>query len=408
VANVKINNRLFGGIVMTLIGFYAAIAVAEAATGYNDQKIKKLEAYQQRQIAMEALIARQMNSGMGFEESYLAAKEQRTELSKEVIQAGNDTSIWSSRPLRLDTSGEVAPDTTMDDDGAVASVEEEFARSEQDRLLSSEYSRLEGDFPENKDFERDDLMEIRKARLAQARQMANDYTLEKEMRRAAADDYMSAFDHLKDYDYRDNDLPFDESHSEGMEASIAERRDGESRQSRGPAWRDRTLDEMRDRFDFEGEYKKSLDVDYSQSELVDSEKDIPVQSHLKGKRPHGKTLSVLTPRDIMRQVIAPEAQDQQMDLHFDQANLGDILMTLGETGSVNIVLDPTLYQNKLDLHLKKVSLEDALMLLANIYDLGFERVGDSLFIAHKDKLREKSLESRVFKLKATSKNEVLS
>ena len=106
-----------------------------------------------------------------------------------------------------------------------------------------------------------------------------------------------------------------------------------------------------------------------------------------------------TPEAIIQGIINEEFADEKIDLNFDDTSLGDILMTMGEIARLNVVLDPVLKANKLDLHLKDVSIAEALLLIANSYDLGFKRVGDSLYITKRDKLRGENVASKVIKLK---------
>jgi type II secretory pathway component GspD/PulD (secretin) len=125
----------------------------------------------------------------------------------------------------------------------------------------------------------------------------------------------------------------------------------------------------------------------------------------KTSKPVEITPPVASLEEIVASMIKPELRATKIDLKFDQANLGDILMTLGESAKINIVLDPALRNNVLDLHLKDVTLSEALLLISNSYNLGFKRVGDSLFISSKDKLRNENLMTRVFKLRNISVEE---
>jgi len=114
---------------------------------------------------------------------------------------------------------------------------------------------------------------------------------------------------------------------------------------------------------------------------------------------------MMTPQEVVSSIINPEVADVKIDLDFDNTNLQDILMTLGATGGLNIVLDPILKNSKLDLHLKKVTIEESLLLVANTYDLGYKRVGDSLFVTQREKLKEENVVSKLFKLKNVSVEE---
>ena len=131
-----------------------------------------------------------------------------------------------------------------------------------------------------------------------------------------------------------------------------------------------------------------------------------VQKQEEEEEDEGDAIQVMmTPQEVVGSIIKPEMADMKIDLDFDDTNLQDILMTLGATGEINIVLDPVLKNSKLDLHLKQVSIEEALLLIANTYNLGFKRVGASLFVTQKEKLKEENVVSKLFKLKNISVEE---
>lgn len=115
---------------------------------------------------------------------------------------------------------------------------------------------------------------------------------------------------------------------------------------------------------------------------------------------------IQTQEEIVRGLIKDKYKETTIDLDFDQIKLGDILMTLGKAGDINMVLDPTLSEQLFDLHLKEVTIDEAIMLVANAYDLGLKRVGNSLYITSKDKLNEEVKESKVIKLKNVSVTEL--
>ena len=108
---------------------------------------------------------------------------------------------------------------------------------------------------------------------------------------------------------------------------------------------------------------------------------------------------LLSPEEILEVLMTPEAREKKIDLDFDEAKLTNIIMTLGEAGDFNIVLDPKLKNLVIDFHLKDATLQDALILLSNAFDLGFARVGDSLFVTTKDKIRAENVTSSIVKLK---------
>ena len=109
--------------------------------------------------------------------------------------------------------------------------------------------------------------------------------------------------------------------------------------------------------------------------------------------------AVITPEEIVRKAIPVQNRAKKIDLDFDNTNLSDILLIMGEAGDMNIMLDPALKNNTLDLHLKQISLEDALLLVAQSYDLGFKLVGKALFITENEKLRFENKLSRMIKVR---------
>ncbi len=123
--------------------------------------------------------------------------------------------------------------------------------------------------------------------------------------------------------------------------------------------------------------------------------DIPSKKHT-FVQPETK---ISSPREIIRAAIPEANRDRKIDLDFDNTNLSDILLIIGDTGGMNIVLDPALKSNTLDLHLKQISLEEALLLIANSYDLGFKLVGDAIFVTENAKLRYENKVSRIIKVR---------
>lgn len=112
--------------------------------------------------------------------------------------------------------------------------------------------------------------------------------------------------------------------------------------------------------------------------------------------------TTMTAVDIISSAIKSELVETRIDLDFEDTEISDILMTLAASGQLNIVLDPILKNNRMDLHLKQVLIRDAFLLIATSYDLGFKRIGDSLYITKQDKLREQSLITKVIKLRNIS------
>ncbi len=106
-----------------------------------------------------------------------------------------------------------------------------------------------------------------------------------------------------------------------------------------------------------------------------------------------------TNEEIVKSLIPAEVKGQKIDLDFDEVKLGDIFMTLGKTAKINILMDPELKAQSTDLHLKQVPLEEVMVLLANAHNLGFKRVGDSLFVTLKEKITKENTVSKVIKLR---------
>lgn len=107
----------------------------------------------------------------------------------------------------------------------------------------------------------------------------------------------------------------------------------------------------------------------------------------------------MTDSQLIRNVLSEELAQKKIDFDFDETNLGNIITMLGETGNINIILDPALKNNQFDLHLKNATIEETLLLIASSYDLGFDRIGDSLFVTKKEKLKKKNAITKIIKLK---------
>ncbi len=135
---------------------------------------------------------------------------------------------------------------------------------------------------------------------------------------------------------------------------------------------------------------------------IDEAYEEAVASEIPTTKPAAKdenSTPVMTSSEIIDSLISEELRSKKIDLDFDQTVLGDIVLTIGATGDINIVIDPSLRNNQFDLYLKDVTIKEALLLIANSYGLGFKKVEDSLFITSNDKLRDESLISKVIKLK---------
>ncbi|MBU0468265.1 MAG: hypothetical protein KKF78_00380 [Candidatus Omnitrophica bacterium] len=107
---------------------------------------------------------------------------------------------------------------------------------------------------------------------------------------------------------------------------------------------------------------------------------------------------VFTASDIILNIIDPKYHDKKIDLDFNETNLSDIIMIIGEIGNMNIVLDPSLKNNTFDLNLKQVTIKEALLLISKSYDLGFQQVENSLYITRRENLREQNIVSKVIKV----------
>jgi len=128
-------------------------------------------------------------------------------------------------------------------------------------------------------------------------------------------------------------------------------------------------------------------------------KDLPEPALFESQEDDIQVRDLLSPEEIFEVLLTPEARERKIDLDFDEAQLTNIIMTLGEAGGFNIVLDPKLKTNIIDFHLKDATLQEALILLSNAFDLGFARVGDSLFVTSKEKIRAENMTSTIVKLR---------
>jgi type II secretory pathway component GspD/PulD (secretin) len=109
--------------------------------------------------------------------------------------------------------------------------------------------------------------------------------------------------------------------------------------------------------------------------------------------------TIYTEKEIIQSLLAPDLKEKKIDLDFDEVKLSDLFMTIGKAGGINVMIDPDFKSFQIDLHLKQVSIDEAFILIGNAYDLGFKRIGNSLYITAKDKIREENIISRVIKLR---------
>jgi len=145
--------------------------------------------------------------------------------------------------------------------------------------------------------------------------------------------------------------------------------------------------------------RKALLQSVQIDETYERIKSLPEPAFFKSEDDGQQVRDLLSPEEIFEVLLTPEARQRKIDLDFDEAPLTNIIMTLGEAGDFNIVLDPKLKTNIIDFHLKDATLQEALILLSNAFDLGFARVGDSLFVTSKEKIRAENMTSSVIKLK---------
>lgn len=104
----------------------------------------------------------------------------------------------------------------------------------------------------------------------------------------------------------------------------------------------------------------------------------------------GEMIDSLIPQDLLKEKI---------DLDFGRASLGDIFMTLGKAGHFNIMVDSTIKDLMVEIYLQQVTVKEALILIANAHNLGFKKVGSSLFAAPIEKLQNQSVDFKIIKLR---------
>ena len=102
-----------------------------------------------------------------------------------------------------------------------------------------------------------------------------------------------------------------------------------------------------------------------------------------------------------KQEEAPE-EVKYIDLDFSNANIEDVLRVIGEGAGLNIVVDPIIRGRKIDLHLKNVSVDEALSLVYKAYNLGYLKIGNTLFVSTEDKIKRSALITKVVKIKNVS------
>lgn len=117
------------------------------------------------------------------------------------------------------------------------------------------------------------------------------------------------------------------------------------------------------------------------------------------------TTKIISPVQITQTLVPPDKRDKRMDLIFDQANLEDVLSTIGDTAGINIVLDPVLKGKKVDVNLKDVPIEEALSLIYTAYSLGSYQIGTSLYISSKEKIKQEMVITKIIKLRNINASE---
>ena len=107
---------------------------------------------------------------------------------------------------------------------------------------------------------------------------------------------------------------------------------------------------------------------------------------------------VFSPAQMTRNLVPLDKKDARVTLDFADANLEDVLSSIGEVVGINVIIDPALKGKKVDFHLKDVLVEEALRLLYNSYGLDSVLVGNSLYVSYKDKIKQGALETKLIKL----------
>ncbi len=150
--------------------------------------------------------------------------------------------------------------------------------------------------------------------------------------------------------------------------------------------------------------KESMKIGEEIDRLVEEIHKLPTFVPSKKEKRESKesltlTTKVITPSEITQTLIPEERKKRKMSLDFEKANLEDVLQTIGRAAGINIVLDPILKGKKVDLHLENVPIEEALSLLYNAYGLGSYKIGRSLFVSSKDKIKRETLITKMVRLK---------
>lgn len=125
---------------------------------------------------------------------------------------------------------------------------------------------------------------------------------------------------------------------------------------------------------------------------------VPTTSKAMAGAPAAQGFDSQTDAQIIDGLVKPELQKTKLDLNFNEVSLGDIFMTLGKSGNINVMTDPSIKDLNVDINLKQVTLKEAFILLAVSNNLGFKRIEGTLFVTTKDKIREQAVAYKVIPL----------
>ncbi|MBL8013028.1 MAG: hypothetical protein JNN05_04195 [Candidatus Omnitrophica bacterium] len=106
-----------------------------------------------------------------------------------------------------------------------------------------------------------------------------------------------------------------------------------------------------------------------------------------------------TATQMIDSLIQPDFLKTKVDLDFGDASLGDVFMTLGKAGHINIMLDPAVKDLMTEIYLQQVTVKEALILMANAHNLGFKKVEGSLYVAPIEKLQNQAVGFKIIRLR---------
>ncbi len=149
--------------------------------------------------------------------------------------------------------------------------------------------------------------------------------------------------------------------------------------------RDQRTEEVSDELIIDKAYREAKEIELPPKRIDEVEVDFEATTN--------------TEEEIINSLLAPDLQDKKLDLDFDEVRLSDLFMTIGKAGGINVMVDPDFKNFQIDLHLKQVNIDEAFILIGNAYDLGFKKIGGSLYVTAKDKIRQENVVSRVIKLR---------